>query len=108
MQAQYRYDTFERIHSESQARHQTIKEIEIEAIGICEMFREVHDLVQEQGRAVEEMAEHVKDTNDHVRTAETEIEQASKYQGKSKRCCLILLVLVCGVLLGVILYLILS
>ncbi|TDZ23305.1 Syntaxin pep12 [Colletotrichum sidae] len=74
-------------------REDEIRNIEQGVGDLNVLFRQVAQIVSEQGEQLTSIADNVEDTRDNTRGAQVELRQAAKHQkaARSKACCLLLI-----------------
>ena len=77
-------------------RESEIRSIEQGVGDLSILFRQVAQIVSEQGEQINTIADHVDDTHTDTMAAAVELRQAARYQkaARNKSCCLLLILAV--------------
>ncbi|XP_031558223.1 syntaxin-7-like [Actinia tenebrosa] len=89
-------------------RERAIRQLEADIIGVNEIFRDLGNMVHEQGEVIDSIEANVDNAAVHVETANQQLSKASKYQkaARKKMCCILVIVVIAAAIIGVIIYVI--
>ncbi|KXJ12622.1 syntaxin-7 [Exaiptasia diaphana] len=89
-------------------RERAIRQLEADIVGVNEIFRDLANMVHEQGDVIDSIEANVESAAVHVETANVQLEKARDYQKASRKklCCILIILVVVAGAIGLVVYLV--
>ncbi|KAK3737538.1 hypothetical protein QZH41_010643, partial [Actinostola sp. cb2023] len=88
-------------------RERAIRQLESDIVGVNEIFRDLANMVHEQGDVIDSIEANVESAAVHVETANVQLEKARDYQKASRKklCCILVILVVVAGAIGLVVWL---
>ncbi|XP_057312791.1 syntaxin-7-like isoform X2 [Hydractinia symbiolongicarpus] len=87
-------------------REEALRRLESDIVDVNEIFKDLAIMVHEQGDVIDSIEANVDSAAVHVETANVQLEKAKHYQkaSRKKMCCILVILLVVGIILGIVIW----